>query len=226
MSNKGLQYVIVIFIDAILCSTINLVQLKKENLKYKEIFTLIILNIIGIIIGSKILDYVVLYRYYVNNDILSSLTKGWMFYGGVVLSVCLTGLFCCIKQYKFERIIGIIFSNLILFYGIGKIGCFVNNCCYGLEYFGPFNISNQFPIQIFESLYCFTFYSYLQIKKKIQDFNNEKLLYSSMIILGIEKLFFMPFRGNSEVVSNCLNAIIATTFITIGIIEIKKNDKK
>lgn len=221
LTNKKLIYIVFMLFDFIICTVLNYINLKKEKIKSKDIFKIIFLNLIGIIIGSKILDFYIFYNYYLKEDVLSMLFVGWMFMGGAIFSICLIEVYCYIKKYKATDILGIITKNLILFYGLGKIGCFMNGCCSGIEYNGTLNILNKIPLQILESIYCMCWYFYIQTNKISL---HKKIFWYSLIALGSEKIIFIWFRDSNETLTILVNVIISIILISIGAFEIKNNN--
>ena len=94
---------------------------------------------------------------------------GMMFYGGVVtgVSALIPMLVLCRKntRYSAGEWLDMITVPFILFHAIGRIGCFMAGCCYGMETTGPFGIlfpdvpeagiyhhgQKVLPTQLFES---------------------------------------------------------------------------
>jgi phosphatidylglycerol:prolipoprotein diacylglycerol transferase len=65
-------------------------------------------------------------------------------------------------------------SLLPLGHAIGRIGCYLNGCCYGCEYDGVFSVNfivngitkKVFPTWFFESGFCFVMFIIMQMLKK------------------------------------------------------------
>ena len=84
------------------------------------------------------------------------------FYALILIS--LSGLiFFLITKTDFKKLFAILLFSVPLIYSIGKLGCFLNGCCYGMDYTGPMRVlySNSkitpidtplFPFQLVESI--------------------------------------------------------------------------
>ena len=84
------------------------------------------------------------------------------FYALILIS--LSGLiFFLITKTDSKKLFAILLFSVPLIYSIGKLGCFLNGCCYGMDYSGPMRVlySNSknapidtplFPVQLVESI--------------------------------------------------------------------------
>ena len=82
--------------------------------------------------------------------------------GGVVCFLAVTAI-AAKKEYKtgFWRIANIITPSIPVAHAFGRIGCFMNGCCYGVETDGPLGVlfpghtHKVFPTQLFEAAFLF-----------------------------------------------------------------------
>jgi phosphatidylglycerol:prolipoprotein diacylglycerol transferase len=75
---------------------------------------------------------------------------GFVFYGGLLLAISvilLAGLINPQSKLHLSRYAKVYLKALVLGHAIGRIGCFVVGCCYGMYWLGF-----QLPVQLFESL--------------------------------------------------------------------------
>jgi prolipoprotein diacylglyceryltransferase len=189
-----------------------------------ELLALILYCLLGAIFGAKYFTFMVNPGKF--NYEFNFFEVGLSSYGAVIGILIL--LFIYSKQYKkdFCKIVNIIGVALPLMYAIGKIGCFLAGCCYGIEYNGLFSITYKyslsapngislFPIQIVETIVftlIFLFNSYL-FKKK-----DNNLIAYSFILCGFAK-FLLDYLRNSHInVIISVNQIVSIAFILIGII--------
>lgn len=123
--------------------------------------------------------------------------------------------------------------SIPLMYAIGKIGCFITGCCYGIEYNGIGNIIYKysldapqnvplFPIQILETIIFFIIFMYI-INKTLKNKFNWNSLGKSFILCGIAKfsLDFLRASHNNKILS--LNQYVSILFILIGVYICIKN---
>ena len=62
---------------------------------------------------------------------------GMAVYGGIIGGVVGVGLYCLIHKKNFFAIADIAVAGLALGQGIGRIGCYLSECCYGIEVTNP-----------------------------------------------------------------------------------------
>ena len=133
---------------------------------------------------------------------------------------------------KISDLLYIVVPVIPLMYAIGKIGCFLVGCCYGVEYSGPFNVVynysldapkgiHLFPIQLVETIvFTIIFLIINKIDKK------NKRIYLTFIICAISKfiLDFLRFREISKILS--INQIVSIIFLILGIICYNKDKNR
>ena len=81
-----------------------------------------------------------------------------------LLLIVLSGLIIfLITKTDPKKLFAILLFSVPLIYAIGKLGCFLNGCCYGIEYSGPLHVvyehadkapnnTNLFPVQLAETI--------------------------------------------------------------------------
>ncbi|MBP6064162.1 MAG: prolipoprotein diacylglyceryl transferase, partial [Bacteroidales bacterium] len=130
----GLMMAIAVIVGFI--SVIN--RLKKIGLKEEETLWLLFWLIVGGLIGAKFL-YIFTnnFGYYLKNpqDLIINLMfsrRGLSFIGAVIGGIISSYLFTRWKKINYFNLLDSLFIGLMLGYSIGRIGCFLNGCCYGL----------------------------------------------------------------------------------------------
>jgi phosphatidylglycerol:prolipoprotein diacylglycerol transferase len=100
---------------------------------------------------------------------------GVVFYGGVICALLFLGVYCRVKRISFLKVTDLLVPYAFLTQAFGRVGCFLNGCCYGktcdlpwaVKY--PFLESPVHPTQIYLSLFDlfgFVFLSYLYERRK------------------------------------------------------------
>ena len=216
-------YGIIILISMIISLFYIYRMLKKENIKDKNIYLYILLYGLFAIVFGKLYTIVTSgFKYNILNAGLSS-------YGGLlgVLIACI--VFELILPTN-KKIIKYTIMSLPLTYGIGKIGCFIAGCCYGIPYNGIFNVVykddlniGQFPIQIVETI---VFIIIFIICNKLK--NNKNIIYITILISTIAKflLDFLRYEHINKLLT--INQIfsIVIILVLIPIFIIKRKTKK
>lgn len=195
-------YIVFIFSGLIINFILNFCQFRNEKLNIKENIIINVLEIIGLILGSKLLDIIVNYKYYIYYDILQSIYIGYMFYGGMILAIALIFLYCTLKNINIINVFEIVLPNMLILYACWKIGCFSNNCCVGI---------NNFPIQIIESIICIILYYIIRISKI------RKKISIICIIFGITRIVTFLLRNKISFNNLIINEVISICILLIGI---------
>lgn len=73
---------------------------------------------------------------------------GLTFYGGLLLAIPGALWYCRRKRFDFLQVADLLAPFLLLGQGIGRIGCYLDGCCYGAPTDGPFG--PRHPTQLYE----------------------------------------------------------------------------
>lgn len=213
----------------IICGIYNIhINAKKINITKEKNLGLVLYIVTGSIIGAKYFSYITNPQKY---GTFNFENLGLSSYGAVIGILIMIFIFSKQFKIKYKELINIVLKAIPLMYAIGKIGCFVAGCCYGIEYDGIFSITYQyslsapngislFPVQIVETIAFLLIFIYLNTTK-----NKDNIIAESFILCGISKfsLDYLRMSHVGEILS--LNQIISLIFIVIGIFLILKNKK-
>lgn len=187
--------------------------LKKEKYNDKNIYLYTILYIsFALTIGKLFTIAATGFKY-------SFLEAGLSSYGGLIGVILASIIFELILPTNKQTIKYTIIS-LPLTYAIGKIGCFIAGCCYGIPYSGIFHVIYkdglnipQFPIQILETI---VFIIIFIICHKLR--NNKNIIYITAFISILAKflLDFLRYEHIKETLST--NQIFSIILIVIMIV--------
>ncbi len=195
---------------------------KKSKFTKKEILCMLIYENIGIVIGAKIFTFLL------NPEKGFNFNKlGLSSYGALFGSILFLLLFSFQFKKSIKKIITIFAPSFPLMYSIGKVGCFIVGCCYGIKYngFGKVvyhyskiapNGVTLFPIQLVESVLFLLIFIYMlncYVKKK----RNEKTILNAVIMCSSAKFIFDFFRMSHVYVLISINQIISVCFIIISL---------
>jgi len=132
---------------------------------------------------------------------------GLVFYGALIGGIIGGILGIRVAKLDLRTSEKIIIPYIPIGHAVGRIGCLLAGCCYGMEYTGPFAVYYQnslagalpqqgyFPIQILESLLniCICLIL-LKVKKKTTQ--NFELLSVYFILYGLVRFFLEFLRGD------------------------------
>ncbi|HOJ84664.1 MAG TPA: prolipoprotein diacylglyceryl transferase [Bacillota bacterium] len=93
----------------------------------------IIVAVIGGLLGSRILYVLLNWEYYRGRwaEIFFARFEGLTFYGAFLGGILAVLLWCRWRKISFFKFTELAAPYLILSYAFGRIGCFLNGCCYG-----------------------------------------------------------------------------------------------
>lgn len=207
---------------------------KHLNFRVEEKIGLLIYISVGTIFGAKYFTLLTNLKYYDEKANFKEI--GLSSYGAIIGIILLLFLFS--KQFKksFKDLIYILLPSIPLMYGIGKIGCFLVGCCYGIEYNGPLSVTynysysapkgiSLFPVQLLESIVFIIIFIYTYDKiSKVK--SNRQTIGKIFVICGASKflLDYLRIRHTRLIIS--VNQIVSIFFILIGVYLIFKVKKK
>lgn len=187
----------------------------KENIFYSYILFLLFFFIfakIGYILIKLDFGFS---KYFLSDDLvnfLNTIVSGFAFIGGYF--GCLFFILFASKVFKWEmrKIMALYIPNMLLFYSILKVGCYINGCCGG-----KFII----PIQLIESFSNFVAYIYIYYLF-CKNSNNKEIVYKSIILFGVLRLIISLFRIYSHFYTLILVEILCGIIILLGLFIRKK----
>lgn len=200
--------------------TIFLLNKKKEKL----VGYMLIYENIGFLYGGKLFTYLTNIDKYDGFDFLSI---GLSSLGSLIGGMLFLLLFCIQFKVNIKKTMKMFIITIPLMYSIGKIGCFLVGCCYGIEYNGFGNIVYKyasesingihlFPVQLVESI-VFLIIFILSVTRKYN--------ISFIILISSFSKFMLDFLRSGHV-NNFIsvNQIVCIIFIIVSIIMIRKNN--
>lgn len=197
---------------------------KKYNYSKNEIIGLLLYENVGIIGGAKILSYFLSYNRL--NGEFNFINLGLTSYGAIFGSLLFILLFCFQFKKSIKDTLFIFTPAIPLMYSIGKIGCFLAGCCYGIKYNGLFKVMYRyskeapnnvylFPVQLFESIVFLVIFIYLIIEHKKDKFDI-KTLGIALIFCGLAK-FILDFFRMSHTEFFSFNQVVSILFVILGV---------
>lgn len=147
---------------------------KVYNIEKYEFPLASLLALVGLIVGAKVVYVISIIPDYIAHwDIVKenvpfaiyNALSGFVFYGGLIGVLIMVYFYCVQRELKFLEFTNVVAPVIPFIHGLGRIGCLMGGCCYGIEYDGPFSITfpdnefvsqlssvPRFPVQILEFL--------------------------------------------------------------------------
>jgi phosphatidylglycerol:prolipoprotein diacylglycerol transferase len=191
-----------------------LVRGRKRGLDQHRVMDLGIWIIVSALIGAKALLLIVERQRYIENprELLSLAQSGGVFYGGLVVAVAVA--FWYMRRHKMPLwIVCDAFAPAIAFgHVVGRLGCFMAGCCYGIEthvpwavtFTDPFANANAgtplgvplHPTQLYEAgAELIIVFLLLASEKRGRPFAG-RTFWSYMFLYGITRFIIEVYRGD------------------------------
>ncbi|MFQ5498490.1 MAG: prolipoprotein diacylglyceryl transferase [Candidatus Zixiibacteriota bacterium] len=169
--------------------------IERDGKPFEPFLTMSYIIIFGGIIGGRLL-YVLLHLSDFKNNWSASFNpfassqfgiSGLTLYGGIVLAVVGVWLYCTIRKLSILEVFDYFAAPLGLGIGFGRIGCWLNGCCFGTPTDLPWGVSfspgsipfsvfgdlHLHPAQLYSSLYGFGLFVLLHFLHKHKQFHGQ-----------------------------------------------------
>lgn len=152
------SYGLMIAIGFMVAITLASRRAKRLGLDPERIQSLGLVTLVSGLVGGR-LGYVVLYwDFYLQNplEILRLDHGGLVFYGGLGLGILMGLLYIRRSKLPMAKTVELMIPPLVLAHALGRIGCFLNGCCYGKFTDLPWGVAfppetlHRHPTQLYE----------------------------------------------------------------------------
>lgn len=204
---------------------------KKRNLSENIIFGLLWSAIIGGMIGSRVIYYIVeIKAIIIDPSILWNFSSGYVVYGGIMGGTVVSMIYCKNRKVRFITYFDLVMPAVAMAQGFGRIGCFLAGCCYGRETDSIIGITYHtslyapngvklIPTQLISSGgdFLFAIILLMYAKKKRTD-GKVASLYLILYSIGRFMIEFLrnDYRGNIGLLST--SQIISIGILSVGIV--------
>ncbi|MBA7659930.1 Phosphatidylglycerol--prolipoprotein diacylglyceryl transferase [subsurface metagenome] len=169
---------------------------RGANLSYETIFTAALVGIPSGIIISRLLHVVDRWDDYSQNlgEIVGA--SGLTIYGAILGAALAIWVYSKFSKFQFGYLADLIIPGLILAQVVGRIGCTINGCCYGLPTSLPWGIVYTHPdslahlevavhpTQVYEIIYLLIIFGFvLMLRRRLRPDGSLFLVYLSLYSL-------------------------------------------
>ena len=118
---------------------------KKGNVSYDTVLTAALVGIPSGVIFAKLLHVIDLWQYYIQNpgQIISG--AGLTAWGAVLGAALGIWIYSKVSRLQFGYLADLIAPGIILAQAVGRVGCTINGCCYGLPTSLPWGVVYTHP---------------------------------------------------------------------------------
>ncbi|MFA7576892.1 MAG: prolipoprotein diacylglyceryl transferase [Candidatus Muiribacteriota bacterium] len=212
-----------------------LIRAKKYKITGDEVYEFAFYIIFSSLAGAKLLSLIVDFKYIIQQGLtIDLLRSGFVFMGGLVGGICGGFAYVIVNKKDYRKFMDFVAPIVPLAHAIGRVGCFLNGCCYGkatdtcgIVFPNLGDGLKRYPTQLFESFFLvfITIFTVWFDKKK--KYNSQLFviyigLYS--IFRFINEFFRGDYRGSVFNISTS-QIVSVIMFIVIIIYDFKARKK-
>ena len=204
---KIYSYGVMVALGFLAAACLTASEAKRKGMKPEDIFDICLYAMLFGIIGARALHVILEINYYYKYPLEAFMINhgGLAFQGGLIAGISAAWFVIIKKRLPLLKTADMIVPYIALAQSIGRIGCFLNGCCYGVPsdsfpaVIFPGEDMSVHPVQIYLSL---TFLALFVILKKVYEKNTVDGVVFVLYLAGFSLIsFFMDFlRGDLAVV--------------------------
>ncbi len=148
---KQIPYYGLLFMGAILVGGVMAVlHSSKRGIKKWDVVYCACFAAIGGIIGAKLLSIITSIKYIIEfkPSFVDVMSNGFVFYGGLLGGFGGLAIYCKVFKLPLLKFMDVFAICVPPCHALGRVGCFLSGCCYGIPYDGVFSIVYENPIDI------------------------------------------------------------------------------
>lgn len=180
-------------------------EAKQRGIEKNLFYDIYLWVLVGAIIGARVLYCLTNIDFFLEHplEIIKIQHGGLSWFGGFIFG--LISFFLVTLRYKknFFELADICFPYVALAQAIGRIGCFLNGCCYGnitdfiISVQSPLSLEAVHPTQLYSSLSLFLIFIILKIYQKARKVFNGEIFCLYLFLAGVERFLSEFLRGDT-----------------------------
>lgn len=178
---------------------------KARGIDPALVFDAVFWMLIPGVLGARIFYIAQEWSYYSTHksELYSVQFSGLTSFGGFVFAFIALGIWCRIKKVCLWKILNLFSAPMLLANGIGRIGCLLHGCCYGIATDGPLGVAfhdlpgKHLPAQLIETFLSFLgawILSRLEISKQL---TNGRSFGLGLVLLGLARFIYEFWRAGT-----------------------------
>jgi phosphatidylglycerol---prolipoprotein diacylglyceryl transferase len=126
---------------------------------------------------------------------------GMVWYGGAILAGVLIILYAKKRRLRLLEVCDLLIPGVLLALGTGRVGCFLNGCCFGKATTAPWAVANPLgiashPTQLYETLACVLLFGLTWWRWRHRRFQGE-IVFIGIMGYAIWRFFNEGLRGDT-----------------------------
>jgi len=212
-------YGIMVVLAVIAVIGLSLVEARRKGIPQDVVWDAGLWAVVGGIIGARLLHIIDRWQYYLYHPEQLLNFAGLAIWGAVLGGLTAILIFCLVRKMSFWELGDIAAPGAILGQAIGRVGCLVNGCCYGLTcglpvaviYSNPSSYAPLgvplYPTQLFHIIWDLAGFAVLwSLRKKLRPEGSLFLLW--LIFFGAGDFIIRFFRESEPFLFNLPQAQI------------------
>ncbi|MBM3172978.1 MAG: prolipoprotein diacylglyceryl transferase [Chloroflexi bacterium] len=126
-------YGIMVVLAVVVVIVFALMEAKRVGLARDHIYNAALWAIIGGVIVSRLMHVIDQWDYYMENPAQIVNFAGLSIYGAVLGAMLAVVIYCLVNKLSVWQLVDIAAPGALLGQAIGRVGCIIGGCCYGLE---------------------------------------------------------------------------------------------
>ena len=194
----GLMLVAAFLVASYLCGQ----KARSINFNTNYLYNLLFFAFLLGILGARIFYVIEHSSYYIKRpmEILMLQYGGLSWFGGLILGSVFATIYLRLKKLNVLTVLDLIAPFLALGQAIGRIGCFLNGCCYGryseLGIYFPVHDAVLIPTQLYASFFLVVIFITLRF---IQDKPHRSgvVFFAYLLLYSIQRFFIETLRADN-----------------------------
>lgn len=177
-------------------------EAKRQNFSSLQISDLAFWVLVFGLLGARIFYILFNLKFYIENprEIVMLSHGGLIWYGGLFTALIFAAAFLKIKKLPLLKTLDLFAPFLALGQAIGRLGCFLNGCCYGKPlswgiYF-PLHGERLHPTQLYSAFNLLIIFLGLRLLQK-RPGPSGRILFLYLLLAPLERFSVEFFRGDS-----------------------------
>jgi phosphatidylglycerol:prolipoprotein diacylglycerol transferase len=126
-------YGIMVVLAVIAILIISIFEAKRLNINREDVYNIATWAIISGVIMARVVHIIDHWQYYMEHPMQILSFEGVGVYGAVIGVIIAIVIYCLVKKFSIWKIGDMVAPGALLGMAIGRVGCLLNGCCYGLD---------------------------------------------------------------------------------------------
>lgn len=217
-------YGVMLAVAALVCAFLLQREFRRNHLPAEVVFDFVFWVVVSGIIGCRVFYILLNLPFFLENptEIVMIHHGGLAWQGGVVTGIAAASIFLHLRKWPLFKTFDLVVPYLALGQAIGRVGCFLNGCCYGKPVSGgiyfPVHQAHLHPTQLYEAFGLVVLFFTLKGFSRLKKFDGEIfILY--VIFASVLRFIVEFFRADHTLIWGILSIfqILTLFFMSVAI---------